>query len=388
LGDVDKNLKFGGKIIVFVNQKNLFLISNTNIEIMTPEKRTKSCSSYQTPEKRSLGRIALYPSAYQCGWLGRDHLVYATIAPDSTTLHTDEGDTFESVGHWVQAEQRRELMRLQMENILDQREEDVCPDTPALFRSENNELPTVDENEPSLMTDLTELMNSVDSLEIEINEEDRDIYDDDDIDNEGFDLDQEDSTDQMEDGDILRASLGKRWKHINVEEETEEDNGVSPRSVTNVSGGERIMNFDIVKEVEELETIDTKSATSVAVAKFIRGKGKELLQQSLSNTGTVPSSISTEAAPMVIAGNVNITPLDVTHKDDISENFENDENDENNVYDVNDAGDDAVAAALEVFKSILNNSEFRTDIISSPKKSAVNNLVSNRTSPILVGGRY
>ena len=358
----------------------------------TPQPRTTPQRAYRTPEKRSLGRIALFPSAYQCGWLGRNHLVFATIAPDSTTLHTDEGDCFEGVGHWVQAEQRRELMRLQMENLM-HKMDDTCPDTPALFRSQNNELPTVEENEPSLMTDLTDLMNSVDTLEIEINQEDRDIYDDDEIDGEGFDLDsgsngaynfEADDTDTAG-GESLHASLGRRWKHIDLDDE---EDRISPRSIVDMrNGGERVMNFDMMdvvehveereeeeeeEEEEDVEEIDTDSARAMAISEFIKGKGKELLQQSLSNPIPQLLQMSMKAAPMVIASSVTVTPLEMLYAD---ENNEND--DENN---------DAVAAALKIFKNILNGADFSR--MSSPQKEKNGPLVNNRTSPILVGGRH
>ena len=364
-----------------------------NVKTTTP--KTQKRHSYRTPEfKRSLGRIALFPSAYQCGWLGRGHLKYATIAADSTTLNTDEGDTFEGVGTWVQAEQRRELMRIQMEDLMSQMD---CPDTPALFRQHqpNNFLSTVNENEP-LTSELTDLMNSVDSLAIEINEEDRDIYDDDEIDDLGFDLDGNDGAggieEQEEQESDFHASMGRRWRRIEVEEQEEEqedfediedmDDGISPRSVTNMNGGGRIMNFDMLEKAD-VEEIDTESATAIACREFIKEKGKELLQRSLSNTGTIPSTVSAEAAPMVIAGDVSIKPLEVFYNDNENENDQGlDNSDEDN------CDDDAVACALAIFKKILNqNSE-----LNSPQKreqqrvdTTISNLLSSsRTSPIFV----
>lgn len=51
---------------------------------------------------------------------------------DGTTIETDEGDCFEHVGHWVQAEQRRECMRMQMRDLLSGYQ--PMPATPALNR--------------------------------------------------------------------------------------------------------------------------------------------------------------------------------------------------------------------------------------------------------------
>jgi len=325
---------------------------------------------FRTP-KRSLGRIALFPSAYQCPWLGRDHLVYATIQADSTTLETDQGDMFEGVGHWVQTEQRRELMRLQMESII-HKMDDECPDTPALFRSQHNQLPTVseyedadEETEPDLAL---QALNALDSLEIEINGEDDDfLYDDDEME-QGVDLEEIDTNDfdvdvhdEEDTNNSLHASMARRWKHINLDDE---DDRISPRSVTDVNGdgGGRIMNFDAVKDVEEMEVMEEMDDISNLLLQQhqgsnVYGKGKELLQRSLSS-----GTISAESSPMVMTGSINITPMEVSYDDD--------EDQEN---------DDAVAAALKVFKSILNNT---ISWNSSPEK--VGNL-SNRTSPILIG---
>ena len=92
-----------------------------------------------TPRKRSLGTIVLYPTAFQCPWANR--LARGEICADGTTINTDDGDTFESVHHWVQAEQRREMMaivkesRLQME---EERQQDAAPGTPAPFGFKNS----------------------------------------------------------------------------------------------------------------------------------------------------------------------------------------------------------------------------------------------------------
>ena len=57
-------------------------------------------SLYLTPPKikretPKLGRVSLFPSAYQCPWLGRDYLVHGEILCDGSTIETDEGDCFE-----------------------------------------------------------------------------------------------------------------------------------------------------------------------------------------------------------------------------------------------------------------------------------------------------
>lgn len=63
-----------------------------------------------TPQKRSLGTIVLFPTAFQCPWA--DRVCKGEICDDGVTINTDDGDTFESVHHWVQAEQRREMMAI------------------------------------------------------------------------------------------------------------------------------------------------------------------------------------------------------------------------------------------------------------------------------------
>ena len=60
----------------------------------------------KTPQKRSLGTIVLFPTAFQCPWA--DRLCRGEICDDGVTINTDDGDTFESIHHWVQAEQRRD----------------------------------------------------------------------------------------------------------------------------------------------------------------------------------------------------------------------------------------------------------------------------------------
>jgi hypothetical protein len=369
----------------------------------TPPRRRPN--SFRTPEKHP-GRIALYPSAYQCPWLGRNHVVFATIQTDGTTLHTDEGDYFEGVGHWVQAEQRRELVRLQAENVAS--EYDECPDTPALFRSNNNMLPTVEEN------DVSSLLDSLDSLEIEINEEDRELYEDDEEMENGVDLEDAEDCLDLECNEKTRATsmLSRRWKSQSAEEEEEEceeceeDDRISPRSVTDaVNGGNRIMNFDIVEDVEEIDledlmsiagvgavsctnptnttkkTTTTTTTTSSSSASDVRGKGRMLLQKSLSNEGSttggpIKNSLSQDSVPMVVAGHVSVTPVAAAvHNDD-------EDNDEEN---------DAVAAALEVFKSILNGNNDWNQVISSPKKqgkSTTSIINKHKTSPILVSSNH
>ena len=107
-----------------------------NMPPSTPPARRRRRSIYEQDPDRGLGKIALFPSAYQCPWLGRDHLVYGSINwHDGTTVETDEGDCFESVGHWIQAEQRRELTRLQMHHLMQSL--GSCPDTPAPFSKES-----------------------------------------------------------------------------------------------------------------------------------------------------------------------------------------------------------------------------------------------------------
>ena len=64
----------------------------------------------KTPQKRSLGTVVLFPTAFQCPWA--DRLCRGEICDDGVTINTEDGDTFESVFHWVQAEQRREMMAI------------------------------------------------------------------------------------------------------------------------------------------------------------------------------------------------------------------------------------------------------------------------------------
>ena len=358
---------------------------NPNQENATPPRRAHR---YRTPQKRPLGRIALFPSAYQCPWLGREHLVYATIQPDSKTLYTDEGDCFEGVGHWVQAEQRRELMRLQMESLMSSQSE--CPDTPALFRSQNNQLPTVGEGTPlSEEVDIAQMaLDALDSLAIEIHadngadddDDDDDIYNDDEIEDEGVDLEEIDSNgEDMEGMDdfaktnsnepSLHASMGRRWKHIDLDDDDDEDEDdfISPRSITSMggNGGERIMVFDEVDEEDDSSSSFSNSSSigNNTSGSNVWGKGKKLLQKSLASSST-SSAIAMESLPMVGTGSVQITPMEFTYDDD--------EDQEN---------DDAVAAALAVFKSILNNTTWQQN---SPSKNAINR---NNSSSILVGGQ-
>ena len=143
------------------------------------------------------------------------------------------------------------------------------------------------------------------------------------------------------------------------------------------------MNFDMLEKAD-VEEIDTESATAIACREFIKEKGKELLQRSLSNTGTIPSTVSAEAAPMVIAGDVSIKPLEVFYNDNENENDQGlDNSDEDN------CDDDAVACALAIFKKILNQNSSE---LNSPQKreqqrvdTTISNLLSSsRTSPIFV----
>ena len=80
----------------------------------------------KTPQKRSLGTIVLFPTAFQCPWA--DRLCRGEICDDGVTINTDDGDTFESVHHWVQAEQRREMMAIvklsQQERMREEKEEE------------------------------------------------------------------------------------------------------------------------------------------------------------------------------------------------------------------------------------------------------------------------
>ena len=84
-----------------------------------------------TPKKRSLGNIVLYPSAFQCPWA--DRLACGEICSDGVTINTEDGDTFESVHHWVQAEQRREMTSILKESRIEAVEVKAAPGTPAPF---------------------------------------------------------------------------------------------------------------------------------------------------------------------------------------------------------------------------------------------------------------
>lgn len=93
----------------------------------------------KTPQKRSLGTIVLFPTAFQCPWA--DRLCRGEICDDGVTINTDDGDTFESIHHWVQAEQRREMMAIvklsQQERMREEKEEEgqkfAMPGTPVPF---------------------------------------------------------------------------------------------------------------------------------------------------------------------------------------------------------------------------------------------------------------
>ena len=92
-----------------------------------------------TPKKRSLGTIVLYPTSFQCPWANR--LAKGEICADGTTINTEDGDTFESVHHWVQAEQRREMMATLAESRLqvgERKQEETVPGTPVPFGFKNS----------------------------------------------------------------------------------------------------------------------------------------------------------------------------------------------------------------------------------------------------------
>ena len=93
----------------------------------------------KTPQKRSLGTVVLFPTAFQCPWA--DRLCRGEICDDGVTINTEDGDTFESVFHWVQAEQRREMMAIvkqsQQERAQEEKEQEgqkfAMPGTPVPF---------------------------------------------------------------------------------------------------------------------------------------------------------------------------------------------------------------------------------------------------------------
>ena len=190
------------------------------------------------------------------------------------------------------------------------------------------------------------------------------------------------------------AAAADEEKEEEEEEEEEEDDRISPRSVIDaVNGGERIMNFDIVKDVEEIDVesladiagvgavsctnpTTTTAATLSSTNVWGKGsKGRILLQKSLSNDnsttgGPIKNSLSHDLVPMVVATN------STQHNDD-------EDNDEEN---------DAVAAALEVFKSILNgNNDWNQVLLGSPKKQtkSIHSITNkHKTSPILVSANH
>eukprot|EP00949_MAST-11_sp_MAST-11-sp1_P002132 g2132.t1 len=77
---------------------------------------TKHVAEKHTPRvalsENTLGEITLYPSSYQCYWLGHNHTTKGRISMDGCTINTHEGDTFESNLQWLQAVGRRERARL------------------------------------------------------------------------------------------------------------------------------------------------------------------------------------------------------------------------------------------------------------------------------------
>ena len=53
------------------------------------------------PSENTLGGITLFPSSYQCYWLGHNHTTKGRIGLDGCTINTNEGDTLALHGLYI-----------------------------------------------------------------------------------------------------------------------------------------------------------------------------------------------------------------------------------------------------------------------------------------------
>ena len=358
--------------------------TDENAPPATPPRRR---SIYEQDPARALGKIALFPSAYQCPWLGREHLVFGSINwHDGTTVETDEGDCFESVGHWVQAEQRRELTRLQMQNLMQSLS--ACPDTPAPFN--DSDAGAVEKSSGSVVGGSPSAVGTRVALEFEEDEDgpgaedeqEEEVDDDEEEEDEdepftntdvmvagsglwistaGDGDDEYDYENPDDPGAFLHESLAKRWaKYLPEEEEEQQEGGgevederESPRSLTDMVRRD----FGIMDVIEVADS--PKPSRSVNAGETAPSPGLQLLRSALvldavasaeqdSNSNDNAENVHTQMrpalAPMVSSKIVNVTTKKVNaYEDPINPT----------------QSADPVNAALAVFQSILNDSSWK-----------------------------
>ena len=363
-----------------------------NVCMSTPPQPRRRRSIYEQDPDQALGKIALFPSAYQCHWLGRDHLVYGSINwHDGTTVETDEGDCFESLGHWVQAEQRRELTRLQMQSLMQSL--NACPDTPAPFSRVVDEPSTDAAESPSayattpgegIKLDTTnqesfepaaEAYRMGEEEEEEEEEEDEPFFIGDDktstTNSELWVLtnnDEYDFENPNDPGAFLHESLTKQWaEYLPKEEQQEDEDKVksgtnydleSPRSSTDVARQHFGANMDVTEAAESPKKCPSGPSRKEETAP---SPGLQLLRSALVLDTTVADEDEEESAdenvqlqmnpfppPMISSKVVNMK--DVTagvNKMAIGNRSRSTKTPE------------SVNAALAVFQSILNDSSWK-----------------------------